>query len=413
MKRLIAGGGSALLVATAIVAGVALPASAHTPEVIATCDSLIASASYYETKPAADAVTEERLVSPAVDYQAPVYGEPPIITPAVEYQPAVYATEYEFRHKLLIWKTTWKEDPNWNAEENDHSLGWYATGNTRQGRLITPEVQAQPPVYGEPPLISPEVQAKDAVYETVVVTPAQDADATPNTVEIIVDGASLGVAEFGTDGEWFVPLAGTGHTYEVRFVAWNDPDGSKGWTKTFTGTTEPCEQPLTPVTPVAPTAEAGIEMCVDGQSIDANGTITLAEVEGLRYVGEDDVEYSGTLTDVAPGEYGFGVVADEGYVIEGDDMVFVTVPASVDVECDVVVEPEPEPTEEPTPTPTTEPTTQPTVTATAAAVTPSETVLAATGAPSMVPLFALGGAAAAAGIALLTVRAIRRRANQQ
>lgn len=111
---------------------------------------------------------------PAVEYQPAVYGERPLITPAVEYQAAVYATEYEFRHKLLVWKTKWSEDPNWNAEDNEHSLGWYATGNTRQGRLISAEVPAQEAVYGEAPLLSPEVPAQPAVGEPTITIPNPD-----------------------------------------------------------------------------------------------------------------------------------------------------------------------------------------------------------------------------------------------
>jgi hypothetical protein len=250
-------------------------ASAHTPEVSATCDSLIITAEYYETKPGTDAVYENVVVKEAVPYQPAVYGEPPLITPAVEYQPAVYETEYEFRHKWFAWKTTWKSDPNWNAEENDHSLGWYATGNTRQGPLVSPEVPAKDAVYGPAPLISAEVPAQEAVYEWTEVTPATPADNTPNTVEVIVDGVSLGVTEFGVSGEWYVPLAGTGHTYEVRFVAWNDPDGTKGWTKAIMGSVDACPLPEMPDTVV--TYSEWTDWTADCESGTATRTRTISE----------------------------------------------------------------------------------------------------------------------------------------
>jgi hypothetical protein len=82
--------------------------------------------------------------------------------------------------------------------------------------------------------------------------------------------------------------------------------------------------------PVQPTAAAGIETCVEGASVDANGTITLPAFEGGHWA-----EGSGTLTNVPPGEYGFTPVIDEGYDYDGPAMWFVTVPASVDVECEV------------------------------------------------------------------------------
>lgn len=82
--------------------------------------------------------------------------------------------------------------------------------------------------------------------------------------------------------------------------------------------------------PAQPTASAGIETCVDGQSVDANGTITLPAFEGGHWA-----EGEGVLSNVPAGEYGFTPVIHEGYTYDGPEMLFVTVPASVDVECDV------------------------------------------------------------------------------
>lgn len=90
------------------------------------------------------------------------------------------------------------------------------------------------------------------------------------------------------------------------------------------------EEPDPEAVPTQPTAQAGIETCVEGQSVDANGTITLPAFEGGHWA-----EGEGTLTNVPPGEYGFTPVIHEGYTYDGPEMLFVTVPASVDVECDV------------------------------------------------------------------------------
>lgn len=114
-----------------------------------------------------------------------------------------------------------------------------------------------------------------------------------------------------------------------------------------------CKIPPPPVkiaTPVSPVATAGIEQCVDGVSVDANGVITLLPFEGGHWTdyGQDS---NGQLHNVPPGEYMFEALADDGYQlaeVEGLDesqwgYVFVTVPASVDVTCAPVIPPKPEP----------------------------------------------------------------------
>jgi hypothetical protein len=66
-----------------LAVGPALAASAHTPAVTDTCDSVSANLTNYET----------RVGTPAVET---VYGPAPLVTPAVEAVPAVL--EYEYAH---------------------------------------------------------------------------------------------------------------------------------------------------------------------------------------------------------------------------------------------------------------------------------------------------------------------------
>lgn len=249
---------AAAIAAVALGGGLALvgtvgPASAHTPAASATCDVLTVNASQYETKPGEDAVYESRLVKEAVPYQPAVYGEPPLLEEAVEYQPAVYEVEYQYKHKLLPWKVKWTTDPNWNAEGNPNSLGWYKTGETRDGDLISPEVPAKDAVYGPAPLITPEVPAQEAVYEDVLVSEAVPADDTPNSVLVEINGAVVANDEFGTSYSNQFNFANkyVANDWVVTVTAWNDEDGSKGWTKTFWGTTEPCAIPVVPANPGA------------------------------------------------------------------------------------------------------------------------------------------------------------------
>lgn len=125
---------------------------------------------------------------------------------------------------------------------------------------------------------------------------------------------------------------------------WNDPQedlipGGQGTAWKFV-TLPDCAPPqVKAAIPVAPTGTAGIEQCVDGNSVDANGTITINEFEGGYLTDGEGNKVTGTLRNVAPGEYGFNVVIKDGYTNSGDDMVTVTVPESVDVDCDFVFEP--------------------------------------------------------------------------
>lgn len=110
-----------------------------------------------------DAWTE---VTPDIEHPAethtvdhPAEYQDVLVTPAVEYQPAVYEVEYEFQH-VKTGKIKWNTNPNWNAENNSNSTGWVATGNTRDGALISAEVPAQDAVYDHQ-------LVKDAWTETI------------------------------------------------------------------------------------------------------------------------------------------------------------------------------------------------------------------------------------------------------
>jgi hypothetical protein len=146
MQRMKMKGFAATAVALALtLGGVALAAPASATDTPAECVPSEAIPAWTEVTP---------------DIEHPAVGEPtitidnPDYVPAVEYQPAVYAIEYEFVHKFDVLHVfpKWKTDPNWNAESNPQSKGWIATGNTRDGELITPEVPAADAI-GEPTIV--------------------------------------------------------------------------------------------------------------------------------------------------------------------------------------------------------------------------------------------------------------------
>lgn len=92
--------------------------------------------------------------------------------------PAVTHTEWEYKH-FITQKTKWKADPNWNADWNPHSIGWFKTGNTKD--------VVDTPAWSEQVLVKDawdeEVLVKDAWDEEVLVseaTPAVGEETIPN-----------------------------------------------------------------------------------------------------------------------------------------------------------------------------------------------------------------------------------------
>lgn len=241
MKKTIASGAAALLLATAFGAVGTTAASAHTPEVTDTCDSISATLTNYEVRNGTPDVTEEKLVSAAVAYQPAVLGDAPLISAAVEYQAAVYGpTLFEFVHKNENHPNSprWELE-GWNADSNQNSKGWTSTGNSKPGDLISAEVAAKGAVYGERPVITAEVLAQDAVYETVIVTPGTPAE--DNTITLILDDVTVaGPIHFGTSYQGTMPIDGTkDHTYTVVI----DAIGTQ-YDKTIKGDTQACPVPL-------------------------------------------------------------------------------------------------------------------------------------------------------------------------
>lgn len=107
------------------------------------------------------------------------------------------------------------------------------------------------------------------------------------------------------------------------------------------------------VTPVAPSVEQA--SCDGGELV--GGSIHLTTVEGIEYfLGNSDTAVNGDVTDLAPGEYTVRAVADEGYSLGESSGVF-TVTIN-DLTCEVA--PTPTPTVTPT-TPVTTPVTTPPV----------------------------------------------------
>lgn len=316
--------------------------------------------------------------SPAVEYQPAVYGEAPLISEAV------YATEYEFVHKKPDHPQSprWEAE-GWNADDNEHSKGWYATGNTRQGELISEAV------YGEPPLISAEVLAQDAVEandcqiatarwilpnggtadnvtwpQALATQEALDAILCGETVTIQVDDYPYGTAAEKARTDALGDVLEQGEDYGWAF----------NW-RFETFTSEDC----------APAPEQQVEVR-EASTLDCDARIVTTITEG-RSTGEPTFDRpSNTWTQGAWSEW---------EVIDSKER------AATDEECGVIITPEPEPEPKPEPEPEPEPVTPASVQRT---VVPE---LAQTGSASQNVLNGLAAAGCAiilAGAAALAMR---------
>ncbi|UYL85352.1 hypothetical protein SEA_HAGER_59 [Microbacterium phage Hager] len=333
IRRLVATAATALVVGGGLAVGTALPASAHTPSVSATCSAIDINLTNYEVKPESGTPTIE-VTNP--DYVAevpgvPAQGTPTILVPNPDYRPAipevpevlgdpplikaeqleVSHTENEYK-QWVTGKLKWVKSDDWNP-----GFGWYATGNQR----IVVDIPYSPAVYGPQPVITPYQPAVPAVGEPqievanpayvpavpavpAVGTPTKTvenpdyvaADATPNTVTVIVDGDEVLDEEFGTSYSNSIAIDGTkNHSYKVEVVGYTGVG-----TKTFTGKTTAC--PPTPV--VAPTLTVLPPTCDADGSLPFLGNPAAQNPNGYEFPGQGyrvylDKTFTGAGTYVA------------------------------------------------------------------------------------------------------------------
>ena len=425
MFRKITTGAVALLIAGAGVAFTAVPASAHTPAASATCEAITISATKYETKPASGEPTISNPdYVPAVP-STPAVGEPTLTIDNPDYVPAAeatYATEYLYK-QIITGKTKWLDSLTWNP-----GIGWYYAGETR-------EVEATPATdaVGEPTIV---IDNPDYIAATEG-TPAQgeptmpnpeyvEADATPNTVTVTVDGEQVYTEAFGESLDATIPLDGaTKHTWIASFVGWNGVG-----TQTIKGKTSACPPvgitvPDLTVTPPTCEADGSLPFLSNPAAQNPNGYEFPGE--GFRVYLDKPFEGAGTyVATLQKVGAGFDATYPYGTKITGGNTSQVLVVAHAtgyqgddpEAPCyqepTVPAEPEEPTTEEPTTEPEpTEPAVTPTADETPVAVTARAAqadTLAITGADGIATVWSLIGAALAAAVgSLLTVLGLRRR----
>jgi len=245
VKNMIAKGLVTLMLASGLVAAATIPASAHTPSHTVDCTVLTVDLVKYAKKvPAQDAVP----AIPGQDYIAPTFetqANPDYVearTETIEHE-AVFETEYKFVHKFypFINKVKWSTNPNWNADDNENSLGWRSTDETRETEVEAAWTEIiEHEAIGDPTI---EVMT-DPGQEAIETVPGVDAiPAKANTIVVTIDGVIVEDTTFGKKFSADYPFANsyTAHDWSIVVTAWDD---SK-YDYNVSGTTTPCipEQP--------------------------------------------------------------------------------------------------------------------------------------------------------------------------
>lgn len=179
-------------------------ASAHTPTASATCTTL------------------------SVDLTA--YSAPKPGTPAVTH------TEWHY-----VWTSTTFGGLKDNQQPSMSVAGVWSHGANHGGGYFTQIFTTNGTYKTAPSNVSNGSWSQGS---SVVVTdsPAVAADSTPNHVKVVTAGATRADVDFGSSYSNTFAFADkyAANAWSVQVTAYDDPTGSKGFTKTLTGTSTPC-----------------------------------------------------------------------------------------------------------------------------------------------------------------------------
>lgn len=237
LSALVAAGG---IVGAGLVASFALPASAYTPSVTSTCEALTVNLTQYAAeKPGKDAETRtehryERTttvkwangqLSDLAPVDAPggwYAGEPQTIKVSEK------TTGKEEWKKLPFDDTAWTPVLSSSGAEQ-HQYVWYRQNVEQTDWQVSP-----PSGDGWKILDTRTTETKPAV------------PAKTNTVVVTIDGVEVANTTFGTSYSNTFAFSDkyVAHDYSVAVTAHDDPAGYRGWTKTYTGASVPCDKPV-------------------------------------------------------------------------------------------------------------------------------------------------------------------------
>jgi uncharacterized repeat protein (TIGR01451 family) len=312
MAKAVAALATALALSVVGLAVVAPRAEAHTPAVTATCGTLEVNLTNYQVN-SGHAETFKTVHHAAV-------GEPTIPNPY--YKPAVAEVSHTVieADQRFSWtggpdgpgssstplsdQNNWQGASNykdgdplgkvWSASDDKGKASWFFWTTKIVKVIDTPAKPAE----GTPTVPNPDYVA---AFDEMVSNHDFVAPLT-NHVTVTVNGVVVKDVDFGSSftGSYSF-LANQNNPYKVVVTAWDDPDGSQGWTKTFSGTQAGCVTPKLP-----PTVGFGSQTCTvgdQGQPSLTGGWIVPGTSEGVSTkVMKGDAEVS-SLTGLLPGTY--------------------------------------------------------------------------------------------------------------
>lgn len=312
LKKFAAVSTTAALVALGVV-GAAVSASAHTPSVSATCEALTVNLTNYQPgSPATTKVIHHDAIPETTHVVAGAHHD------------AVMGTDFQ-RYSFVKAKndhtdpTTTPPSDEWQADEKkkpgDDPIGSaFQKNDSGNGNWFfwtgTPvEITA---AYDDPSTTVGNGDGVAAYDETV-----PDKAAVTNEVSVIIDGAT--VVDHQSFGSSYVQSFPVGdktvtHSYKVIVRAYDDPDGSQGWSKNFTGTTTPCLPPPPPTYEPTCTQVTGPNHIITGDGVltvegDWDSTTvsvpfsgsTLADIGTLLDIQAAPIQYVGLHIHTAKG----------------------------------------------------------------------------------------------------------------
>ena len=90
---------------------------------------------------------------------------------------------------------------------------------------------------------SAHVPQVSATCDLLTVNLTKYNDSGTNTVKVVIDEAVVEETEFDREFKKSYPVEGEGYDYKVYVTAHDDPDGTKGWTKTYKDHVAACPAP--------------------------------------------------------------------------------------------------------------------------------------------------------------------------
>ena len=112
--------------------------------------------------------------------------------------------------------------------------------------------------------------------------PGRPAVQKPNYLKVVINGATEDDEAFGSAASFsWINTSGKDYTYDVSITAWDDPTGTKGWTKEYKGTQTGCTVGVSPVAPTIQQPSCDGLQPIPGTFTKPSDTDTIAYTVGI------------------------------------------------------------------------------------------------------------------------------------